>query len=1013
LTIIEQLREPTGHPCLGLSNLTRFSAFLSSSKEVQMPAPLAPARVMLPWHKGALVHQAAEHLLDRHHCSYPIGDIASLEVVSTQAPLFVVVPGARAARILRRSLMQAAEVRGAVLYPPTVLTPGALFSELFPKIAEAAPSKLTRRLAWAAALETNKELLAIDFALLGAETVAIGDRLKLADRLEALSSELGAVALSFANVVSQLEQAGRDREAERWQRLLTLSESHSSILTSSGYFDIHQERLKAASLGLNTGKPIRVVLVGVSEMPAYVCKLLENSSDCKTEVLVFADSECEHMFDDWGRPQVENWVAANVPLSNSQIHSCSSLHHEAQLAAQLVHEESERCEQKIVIGAVGVSQQMAAKQALVNSGIEAHISEGISGASLPAVKALREFHGLLQSNSWQAFSTVMRNPYLKDLLLKDAANDARAPQWVKAIEQADAWHSIAFPRYAPALEDLPECNAELRQITSALGALSETWQTKKKLALSEWVPELAEFWQMLSECWKATAFMAELDTFVITLLEQFAASKSDFAESFSATEVLTEFLGQLSSLAVPHEQSDVYKDEDAASIDVVGWLELLHDPAHGVVLLGLNEGILPEARVHDPFLPDGLKEQLLVHSEHARWTTEQRFARDVYLFSSLLHSKRVTHVSFSAKGESGDLLMPGRLLYRCADSELGARLHHLQHVLPRLTVEETKDPIDGQGTWQLPPSPGAQVVQLAKISVTDFKQYIQSPYRYYLRRVVRAGRLNDQSEELDPGSFGSLLHKVLEHYGWSSTLQKITNADALTTALWQILDDLISKVYRVKVLPALLVQFEVVRARLRIFAEAQVAWQASGWQQCNERARLHPEFTLQRELDVDGSPVLVQGRIDRIDFNLASKQFALLDYKTGDQGYGVEKSHRTRPEKGLDGWLSLQMPLYQWMASEHPYFEGKEITTGFVSLTKENSYEIKELVDWRDEMESALDCARSIVRAIRAGKLHPQSEDQEIQDEFSLLCGYGQQGLVEGGLLSYSQKDTQITGGAA
>jgi len=48
------------------------------------------------------------------------------------------------------------------------------------------------------------------------------------------------------------------------------------------------------------------------------------------------------------------------------------------------------------------------------------------------------------------------------------------------------------------------------------------------------------------------------------------------------------------------------------------------------------------------------------------------------------------------------------------------------------------------------------------VSVTGFKLYLQSPYRFYLERVAKLRRARDDARELDPLLFGTLAHEALE-----------------------------------------------------------------------------------------------------------------------------------------------------------------------------------------------------------------------------------------------------------
>src|SRR5690606_35854101 len=62
--------------------------------------------------------------------------------------------------------------------------------------------------------------------------------------------------------------------------------------------------------------------------------------------------------------------------------------------------------------------------------------------------------------------------------------------------------------------------------------------------------------------------------------------------------------------------------------------------------------------------------------------------------------------------------------------------------------------------------------------------------------------------------------------------------------------------------------------------------------------------------DVDGRPVLLRGRIDRIDRNERTGEWAVFDYKTSDTGQPPEKTHRRGRGKERR-WVDLQLPLYR------------------------------------------------------------------------------------------------------
>ena len=108
-------------------------------------------------------------------------------------------------------------------------------------------------------------------------------------------------------------------------------------------------------------------------------------------------------------------------------------------------------------------------------------------------------------------------------------------------------------------------------------------------------------------------------------------------------------LAQLAGLRVP-------EDPRSGQIEMLGWLELHHDPAPVLVLAGCNDGAVPQAVTADAFLPDGLREHLGVLSNG------RRYARDAYLIEAIRRSRVKCTFIAGRQAADGEPLTPSRLL---------------------------------------------------------------------------------------------------------------------------------------------------------------------------------------------------------------------------------------------------------------------------------------------------------------------------------------------------------------
>ena len=128
--------------------------------------------------------------------------------------------------------------------------------------------------------------------------------------------------------------------------------------------------------------------------------------------------------------------------------------------------------------------------------------------------------------------------------------------------------------------------------------------------------------------------------------------------------------------------------------------------------------------------------------------------------------------------------------------------------------------------------------------------------------------------------------------------------------------------------------------------------------------------------------MLLVGRIDRIDFHEQSGERQILDYKTSDAGDSPEKTHRRRSS----AWVDLQLPLYRHLAREFD-IDGP-VGLGYVLLPKNTTAVGLSLAAWSaEELETADETAREIVRKVRAKKFWPPTEPPpKYSEEFAAIC---------------------------
>ncbi len=380
-----------------------------------------------------------------------------------------------------------------------------------------------------------------------------------------------------------------------------------------------------------------------------------------------------------------------------------------------------------------------------------------------------------------------------------------------------------------------------------------------------------------------------------------------------------------------------------------------------MVLAGLHEGAVPDGRIDDVFLPDGVRRGLGLRD------ADGRHARDAYLFHALAASREVDVVV--AKVDAvGEPRRPSRLLLAAEGAELAERVKALAGSPPggagRLAPWT-------RGEWRL--ELGGAVRRYLDgerlLSPSAIRDYLHCPFRFYLKRVLGWERYEAEKLEMDALDFGNLCHEALEGMGRDAGMVETVDAVELRDFLWERLDGFLARYGRLS-LP-LMVQREAARARMERFAELEVEQRLGGWRTVYVELRVGEGLPW----SVDGQGVSMQ--IDRVDRH-PEKGWRVLDYKTSARAETPRAAHLRRASErrrnfgpvmaGARGaeevWKGVQVPLYAAFVREWLGLEGLP-AIGYVNLPA--ALNDVGFVMWEDFSEEAMGVALEWVRGVVAG----------------------------------------------
>ena len=852
--------------------------------------------------------------------------------------------------------------------------------------------------------------------------------------LVGMHRELAASALGFADVATKAEVAlpGFGDHA-RWEALARLERAYLTQLDSLQIWDRQTARRVAIAKGEIHFAGALVLLATVDIDPLQRQMLALTTGPLEALVAAPPDLSAEDFsacFDALGCLVSEAWLTRPIPVPLEQIEVVDDTDGQAQAVVGWLRRLAGKVSaDEITLAVPDAKVAPALEQALAAAGLAGRYGAARTVARSTPYELLSAVFAWLAHEEFSALATLLRCPDAVSFLqartgiplpaaLADGVATRHLPLAIDRTHLAaaadrprDREENAAFLRLLDALDAWLE---PLQRANRAIDAAGQTSRadaaaglkkaggrrsgrpaTGKKSATAS--PAALPSSTTLTLQWAAAvrgAVAATLEGVAIdrdapqqrvvaTALEALGATLADleivpdpFALAAGSAGLARLLLSTWSMHLVPPVPL-------AEAIDIVGWLEVALDDAAGLAITSAVEGVLPTAAVRDPLLPEPLRMALELEN------TSRIAARDAWMLAVAAATRQALLVVVPRHKADGSPAVPSRLLFRRDPDSIVTTAQALFAPAPQaatvaapaalasaLLVPDPEQLMHSGG--HLWPSP------VPVMRVTEFKDYLACPYRYWLRHRLRLAPTSDAALELGAADFGTLIHECLDRFGKDPALKSATDAEALATCLSQILDRFVLVRYGSSAAPAVAVQAELARRRLKAFAAVQARRAQEGWV-----IHATEQHVKDRALEVDGVSIELSARIDRIDHHPATNTWQVLDYKTSARARTPEQTHRKRGE-----WIDLQLPLYHHLL---PALEGvdanllreaRSIEVGYFNVPARIEEIAITPADWTGSDYAAADeVARHVVRQVRAGVFTPRNDRAAKSfPEFDGIC---------------------------
>lgn len=817
--------------------------------------------------------------------------------------------------------------------------------------------------------------------------------LRTGEMIEDLRRTLADGGYRIADVFGQL--GGLLEEKERWRDLARLEEACLERLAALGLHDPTLCQLRRAEDGEPPAGADRLVLASLPDpTPLMVRKLERLAARIPIVVLVHAPEALAGCFDGWGRPLPEMWRqrCIEVPDPEANILLAGPPWSQGRQAMGLMAQEAGRFGPADV--ALGVPDEEVApylEAGLAAAGLVAFNPAGRPSDRHPLARMLSAFRGLAREGDYAAAGAFLRHGDFLDYLQHE---HRLFPG--RILEEADRFQNRHLPQSfdgllrglerAPAGHDGPDDHhgQEYPSLARAVRVAAE-WVRAFEAGDAE--ASLRSFLQAVYEHRQLDAARPG-DAEFAAVADSIDAGLRSLARGAPAALGLDRW-HDLDLLLWSLARQPYYPEPAGFVVDLEGWLELPWNDAPFLIVTGMNDGKVPDTRPADVFVPDTLRRQL--HLRH----DEERLARDAYLMASIIESRRHGgRVCFIAgkTGAGGDVLRPSRLLFQCSDADLPRRAERLF-----AAPSEAEAGRPSSISFRLAAAPPGDVspdrLEIRSMRVTAFRDYLQCPFRYYLKHVLGMEALDDRKFELDAMDFGSLVHDALRRMALDEDLRRSRDVARLQDFLCARAVEWVERRCGSPIPLPVEVQLESARQRLRQAAVVQAQLVGDGWE------------ILHAELDIRGviGGVEVRGRIDRVDRHRESGRARLLDYKTSDRGGGPGPAHLGPAPADRDyreyalievagrqrRWTDLQVPLYAILLPSGTDLTGP-FELGYFNLPR--ALGDTGVVPWADApanlLESARNCAEGVIGDIRDRRFWPPEQTVTIEEFASIFPGH-------------------------
>lgn len=318
-----------------------------------------------------------------------------------------------------------------------------------------------------------------------------------------------------------------------------------------------------------------------------------------------------------------------------------------------------------------------------------------------------------------------------------------------------------------------------------------------------------------------------------------------------------------------------FTSEGNSRLQIMGMLETRALDFERVIILSVNEGVLPQGRRLNSLIPFDISQEKQLP------TYRDQEAVMAYHFYRLLQQARevVLVYTTSADAYGNSKGEPSRFIRQIESELIPAAGGNITLSRP---VVRFGDVIDQPKSVELAVPKTAAMRQALKelltvkgLFPTALNQFVSCSMRFYFSRIVKISEEEEVEEQMGTADFGNWLHHTLEALDKDYRMQGIAITE---TIIRTVLAEKFATVMRGRLAESGLNMLLANMAQTLMLQFQQTQNELVGLQVVSTEQTL--ETVIEVEVDGEIWPVKIAGKIDRIEH--LGNELRIVDYKTGD-----------------------------------------------------------------------------------------------------------------------------------